>query len=73
MALKLARDKRLTDDLAVSKTGDTKQQMIDTANYLLRRSKNFGVLFDSDSKFFRAKDLDGNFVSHDGLPFNPLA
>jgi putative alpha-1,2-mannosidase len=72
MIFKLVKDEKLTDQLAIQKTGETKQQMLDNANYLLRRSENFSVLFDQDNKFFRAKDLAGNFVLHDGQPFDPL-
>jgi putative alpha-1,2-mannosidase len=71
MASKLANDPKLTDDLAVQRTGETKQQILNTANYLLRRSENFGTLFDHDCNFFRAKDLNGDFILH-GSSFNPL-
>jgi putative alpha-1,2-mannosidase len=72
MAIKLANDPNLTDQKAKQETGETKQEIKDTGNFLLRRAENFGVLFDNETGFFRGKDRDGNFILQDGKPFNPL-
>jgi putative alpha-1,2-mannosidase len=72
MAIKLANDKNLSENVALSETGQTKQEILDTGNYLLRRSENFQKIFDTTEGFFRAKDGGGNFLTLDGEPFDPL-
>jgi putative alpha-1,2-mannosidase len=41
-------------------TGQTKQEIKDTGNFLLRRANAYPNLFDHQTGFFRGKDRNGN-------------
>jgi putative alpha-1,2-mannosidase len=71
MAIKLSNDVNLNDATAVSKTGYTKAEIGDIGVYLSKRSENFGLIFDPVTKFFRAKDTNGNFVNQGLEDFDP--
>jgi hypothetical protein len=66
LALKLSDDPNLTDTYAKIATGQTKQQIKDTGNYLLTRSQNYDKIFwkpedqSSEYGFFRGKFADGS-------------
>jgi hypothetical protein len=65
LAVKLGNDPKLTEAYANVATGQSKQQIIDTGNYLLGRSQNYSKLFwvpEGQSKeqgFFRGKFTNG--------------
>jgi putative alpha-1,2-mannosidase len=71
MAVKLSNDTSLDDATAITVTGSNKAQIRDIGNYLLRRAENFALIFDPETKFFRAKNTTGQFVNQGFEEFNP--
>jgi putative alpha-1,2-mannosidase len=59
-AIKLANESNLSDSQALQATGQTKQEIKDTGNLLIRRANAYPNLFDHQTGFFRGKDSSGN-------------